>query len=66
MTGQHDLELAIEAVRRGAADFLDKPVHAREPTETVGRPLANRRLARQVEADRSRRKPRLARSREKC
>ena len=52
MTGQHDLELAIEAVQRGAADFVHKPVQAQELTETVGRLLANRRLSRQVEADR--------------
>lgn len=26
MTGQHDLELAIEAIKRGAADFVHKPV----------------------------------------
>ncbi|WP_337954818.1 response regulator [Sedimenticola selenatireducens] len=26
MTGQHDLELAIEAIKLGAADFIHKPV----------------------------------------
>jgi DNA-binding NtrC family response regulator len=54
MTGQHDLELAIEAIQRGAADFVHKPVQADELTETVARLLANRRLSRQIEADRHR------------
>ncbi len=26
MTGQHDLELAIDAIKRGAADFIHKPI----------------------------------------
>ena len=28
MTGQHDLELAIQAIKAGAADFIHKPVKA--------------------------------------
>ena len=50
MTGQHDLELAIEAIKLGAADFVHKPVQADQLTETVARLLANRRLSQQVEA----------------
>ncbi len=29
MTGQHDLELAIQAIKNGAADFIHKPVETR-------------------------------------
>jgi len=50
MTGQHDLELAIEAIKQGAADFIHKPVATAELTQTVSRLLANRRLSREVEA----------------
>ena len=49
MTGQHDLELAIEAVQKGAADFVHKPVKTDELTQTVARLLENRRLSREVE-----------------
>ena len=28
MTGEHDLELAIDAIKQGAADFVHKPVKA--------------------------------------
>jgi DNA-binding NtrC family response regulator len=52
MTGQHDLELAIEAIKRGAADFVHKPVQTEQLTETVSRLLKNRRLSREVEARR--------------
>ncbi|MEA3274592.1 MAG: sigma-54 dependent transcriptional regulator [Pseudomonadota bacterium] len=50
MTGQHDLELAIEAIKKGAADFIHKPVDTAELQQTVDRLLANRRLSREVEA----------------
>jgi DNA-binding NtrC family response regulator len=48
MTGQHDLELAIEAIQRGAADFVHKPVQTDQLSETIDRLLANRRLSQQV------------------
>jgi DNA-binding NtrC family response regulator len=48
MTGKHDLELAIEAIKRGAADFVHKPVQSNELSEVIRRILANRRLSRQV------------------
>jgi len=49
MTGQHDLELAIEAVQKGAADFVHKPVKTDELSQTVARLLENRRLSLEVE-----------------
>ena len=48
MTGQHDLELAIEAIQRGAADFVHKPVQAETLQRTVEALLEQRRLARQA------------------
>jgi DNA-binding NtrC family response regulator len=48
MTGQHDLELAIEAIKQGAADFLHKPVKLDELQGTVLRLLASRALADQA------------------
>ncbi len=57
MTGQHDLELAIEAIKKGAADFVHKPVETAELTQTVNRLLANRRLSREVEALRQAQEP---------
>jgi DNA-binding NtrC family response regulator len=50
MTGRHDLELAIAAIKKGAADFIHKPVETAELQQTVNRLLTNRRLAREVEA----------------
>lgn len=40
MTGQHDLELAIEAIKLGAADFIHKPVKTQELQNTVEKVLA--------------------------
>ena len=50
MAGQHDLELAIEAIGKGAADFVHKPVETAQPEQIVSRLLENRRLARVVAA----------------
>jgi DNA-binding NtrC family response regulator len=50
MTGQHDLELAIEAIKEGAADFVHKPVQTVELQQSVGRLLENRRLSRELQA----------------
>ncbi len=50
MTGQHDLELAIEAIKRGAADFIHKPVNTAALGHVIGRVLENQRLARRVNA----------------
>ena len=35
MTGQHDLELAIEAIKIGAADFVHKPIKTQEMQHVV-------------------------------
>jgi len=40
MTGQHDLELAIQAIKTGAADFIHKPVKAAILQATVEKVLA--------------------------
>jgi len=45
MTGQHDLELAIDAIKRGAADFVHKPIDTDALEATVARLLHNRALA---------------------
>ena len=50
MTGQHDLELAIEAISRGAADFVHKPVKLGELTATVARLVRHRDLAQSEDA----------------
>jgi len=50
MTGQHDLELAIEAIKKGAADFVHKPVQTAELQQSVGRLLEHRRLSRELQA----------------
>ncbi|MES9961594.1 MAG: sigma-54 dependent transcriptional regulator [Sedimenticola sp.] len=50
MTGQHDLELAIRAIKAGAADFIHKPIKTEELQHVVERVLENRRLSRQVQA----------------
>ncbi len=57
MTGQHDLELAIEAIGKGAADFVHKPVETAQLQQTVSRLLENRRLTREVEALRGAEEP---------
>jgi DNA-binding NtrC family response regulator len=50
MTGQHDLELAIEAIQRGAADFVHKPIKVAELQQTVERLLRQRKAAEQAPA----------------
>ncbi len=50
MTGQHDLELAIQAIKEGAADFVHKPIETDELQHIVDRVLENRRLSREIEA----------------
>ena len=50
MTGKHDLELAIQAIQDGAADFIHKPIKTDALQIVVERLLANRQLSREVEA----------------
>jgi DNA-binding NtrC family response regulator len=42
MTGQHDLELAIRAIKAGAADFVHKPLQTATLQATLDRILASR------------------------
>lgn len=42
LTGHGDIEMAVEAMRQGAADFLVKPVDAEKLVESVNRALMNR------------------------
>ncbi len=42
MTGQHDLELAIEAIKLGAADFIHKPIQTEALQQAVDKALARR------------------------
>ncbi|MCB1876275.1 MAG: sigma-54-dependent Fis family transcriptional regulator [Chromatiales bacterium] len=50
MTGVHDLDLAIMAIKSGAYDFVHKPVKTDELQLVVDRALQARRLAREVAA----------------
>jgi DNA-binding NtrC family response regulator len=50
MTGKHDLELAIEAIQNGAADFVHKPIDTRDLTATVERLLRERAAVGEVGA----------------
>ncbi|AHF03008.1 Fis family transcriptional regulator [Marichromatium purpuratum 984] len=50
MTGVHDLELAIEAVSRGAAEFVHKPVRIEQLQQQVVRLLEHRLEAARVRA----------------
>lgn len=50
MTGQHDLELAIEAIKQGAADFIHKPIDVEALEVAVARLLRNRALAEEAPA----------------
>ena len=48
MTAEHDLELAIAAIKAGAFDFIHKPIKTEELDYTVARALEHQQLARQV------------------
>jgi DNA-binding NtrC family response regulator len=50
MTGVHDLELAIDAIQRGARDFVHKPVKTEALSHAVDKALEHRRLVRRVSA----------------
>ncbi|MGD2118145.1 MAG: sigma-54 dependent transcriptional regulator [Chromatiales bacterium] len=43
MTGHHDLELAIQAIKQGAADFIHKPVKTVDLQAAVDKALESRR-----------------------
>ncbi len=48
MTAEHDLELAIAAIKAGAFDFIHKPIKTEELDHTVARALEQQQLTRQV------------------
>ena len=48
MTAEHDLELAIAAIKAGAFDFIHKPIKTEALDLTVNRALDHQRLSRQV------------------
>ncbi|MCP5142297.1 MAG: sigma-54-dependent Fis family transcriptional regulator [Chromatiales bacterium] len=50
MTGAHDLDLAIRAIKCGAFDFVHKPVAIEPLQNTIEKALQHRRLAREVQA----------------
>jgi DNA-binding NtrC family response regulator len=50
MTGVHDLELAIQAIKDGAADFIHKPVKTEVLQQAVDQALAHRPTADTVQA----------------
>lgn len=50
ITSEHDLDLAIAAIKTGAFDFVHKPIKTDELNHTVNRALQHRRLSSQVQA----------------
>ncbi len=50
MTGEHDLELAIDAIKKGAAEFIHKPVRTEDLQAVVDKTLEARRQAAQSDA----------------
>jgi len=48
MTGMHDLELAIQAIKAGAHDFIHKPVDTVRLEGVVDKALEHRRLSRRM------------------
>lgn len=50
ITGQHDLELAIEAIKKGAADYIHKPLKIEALEHIVASILETQRLSREVAA----------------
>ena len=45
MTGVHDLELAIQAIKAGAQDFIHKPIDTAQLEQLVDKVLEHRRLS---------------------
>jgi two-component system response regulator AtoC len=50
ITGVHDLDVAIRAIKKGAYDFIYKPIKTEELLHVVERALEHRRLVRKVKA----------------
>lgn len=45
MTGQHDLELAIKAIKKGATDFVHKPIESKTLDQAIEKALARRKAS---------------------
>ncbi len=54
VTGHGDITMAVEAMREGAYDFIEKPFPSEQLVEVVGRAAEKRRLTLEVEALRNR------------
>ena len=48
LTSEHDLELAISAIKAGAYDFIYKPIKTEQLDVTVARALGHQQMSRQV------------------
>jgi putative nucleotidyltransferase with HDIG domain len=53
VTAVHDISVALEAIRRGAYDYLLKPFEREQLIATVRRALENRRLKLEIESHRN-------------
>ena len=61
ITGQGDIAMAIQAMRAGAADFLEKPIHSDELLASIERALDEMRDSAQLAVRRNTAAERLAR-----
>ncbi len=50
ITSEHDLDLAIAAIKEGAFDFIHKPVKTEELDHAIAKALQHQQLSRQVQA----------------
>ena len=53
LTGHGDIPMVVQALKQGAADFLEKPADPRTLVDAVGRALASDREARRVHEGRA-------------
>lgn len=60
ITGHGDIQLAVEAMKSGAADFLEKPFDDERVLESVRAALEHRRAAGEIDSERAQISERLA------